>query len=83
MEALQKVDDSQDIEQVRKTAHTIKGVAANISGMKLQKAASDLETMTKEALAKNGQLESDGHSLRVISEAYADLRNLLQEYEPE
>ena len=78
MDELQRAYDALDIEMVRKTAHTIKGVAANISGMKLQTAAAELE-----AMAKQDQLDSNGNSIKNISIAYELLKQRLQQYEPE
>ena len=41
---IRKALDSDDMEYIRRTAHTIKGVAGNIGAQKLSKAAADLET---------------------------------------
>ena len=44
---LQAAIDEQNIEEIRRAAHTIKGVAANLSGLHLQQLAAQLELAAK------------------------------------
>jgi HPt (histidine-containing phosphotransfer) domain-containing protein len=58
-----KLDDleaalaSGDMEKARTAAHTIKGVAANLSLSELWKQSLELETQIKDGTVKNGQME--------------------------
>jgi len=68
---IQQAVDSGDCEIISRVAHTIKGVAANISGLELQKVAADIESN-----ARQGEMNK---VLELFPELIAANERLIQE----
>ena len=49
IEELKSAIEEENIESIRLTAHTIKGISANLSGLRLQELASELEAAAKQS----------------------------------
>jgi two-component system, sensor histidine kinase and response regulator len=76
MEELQTAVDEGNISEITNLAHTIKGSAANISGLQLQQCAADMELMEKEG--KTPDIEA---LMKEINKAYQLLNNTLVQYQ--
>lgn len=70
----QEVQDA-ELEALTSTAHTVKGVAANLGVMRLQEAAKELETA-----AKNEQTQELNALLDAINQVYADSESELRAF---
>ncbi|MFN3239417.1 MAG: Hpt domain-containing protein [Pseudomonadales bacterium] len=67
IDSLNQEAGNQEFAALSATAHTVKGVAANLSVMRLQEAAAELE-----AAAKNQQADNLQPLLAAINEIYAE-----------
>ena len=76
MEELQTAVDEGNISEITNLAHTIKGSAANISGLQLQQCAADMELMKKE-----GETPDIEALMKEINKAYQSLKNTLVQYQ--
>lgn len=75
MDCLDEEISSSQFEACSATAHTVKGVAANLSILRLQEAATELETA-----AKNQETEQLKKLLGAIKTVYEDSENELKAF---
>lgn len=75
MDALNQEVAASELEALGATAHTVKGVAGNLSILRLQQAAADIEMA-----AKNEQADSLSQLLADINEIYAESETALRDY---
>jgi len=72
-EDIQQALTANDINQVHSLVHNIKGLAGNLSAIRLQSAAADMDGLVK--LALSGKLPEPGH----MDRAFTELKNALDE----
>jgi len=75
---LQTAIEQANLDNIRRTAHTIKGVSSNLGGLNLQKLSAKME-----ADANNQSLDSASQQIEAIVEAYEQLKQLLLNYQLE
>ncbi len=85
LDLLQQALDSRNMEQIRRTAHTIKGVSANLSGLRVQQLAAQMEALAKASLACNKEQQPE-QLMQLMSElvkACQHINQLMQQYQAE
>ena len=74
MEKIKRAMDRQDLPEVSRAAHSLKGASANLSGLRVRQIAADLEEA-----AKKGELKKAQSILAVLEEALARFQKTLQD----
>ena len=71
--AIQKAVEANDVHELEKEAHTLKGMASNLAAIPLSEKASDVVTCCREGDGEGAKTKTDG-----ISELAQDAKNALQ-----
>ncbi|MDM8540949.1 response regulator [Desulfococcaceae bacterium HSG9] len=75
-DTLRKALDSGDIEYIRRTAHTIKGVAGNIGADELAEAARELEAASANGYPDNDALNDFETALNLVTKSAGSLKTV-------
>jgi len=78
MERLKLAVEGSNVDEIRLLAHSVKGVAANLSGISLQRVASDLE-----AAAKAGETAQFSQLMQDMSFAHQAFSKRLTQHQVE